>query len=238
MELAGLSKILFLDIETVSAYEYYHQLPEGLKKNWDKKAGFIDKSGELSPEELYSQAGIYAEYGKIVCISIGYIAFNKEIPEIRIKSYFGENEKKILSEFSNTIRKYFNNADNLLCGHNGKEFDFPYICRRMLVNKIQIPAILDISGKKPWEINLLDTMEMWKFGDYKNFVSLDLLANIFEIPTSKDDIDGSQVRDVYYKEKNLERIVNYCQKDVYTLIRVFLRLKGLNDEEFSKVEYL
>jgi DNA polymerase elongation subunit (family B) len=198
-----------------------------MQKLWTKKserlsANSNSQSEMVSPELLYSRAGIYSEFGKIICISVG--AFLKG--EFRIKSFFGHDEKVLLTEFADLLNKRYNKPEHLLCAHNGKEFDFPYMARRMLVLGIPIPTILDLSGKKPWEVSHLDTMELWKFGDYKNYTSLDLLAAIFDIPTPKDDIDGSQVADVYYKENDLPRIVHYCTKDVLTVAQIFRRYRG------------
>jgi DNA polymerase elongation subunit (family B) len=167
-----------------------------------------------------------AEFGKIICISLGIFSIQGKSASLRIKSIFGHDEKEMLHQFSALLNKQ---APTLMfCAHNGKEFDFPYICRRLLVNGIEIPVQLQLSGKKPWEINHIDTMELWKFGDYKHFTSLNLLAAILDIPTPKDDINGAQVRQVYYEEKNLDRIVTYCQKDVITTAQVLLKFKGMD----------
>lgn len=176
-----------------------------------------------SPAEMYENAGIFAEFGKIVCISVGYFAREREL---RIKSFYGDDEKELLNNFCGLLNQYFYSREHVLCAHNGKEFDFPYIARRMLVNGIRLPLILNTAGKKPWEVKHLDTMELWKFGDYKSFVSLNLLAAVFDIPTPKDDIDGSQVGEVYWKMHDLERIVQYCQKDVLTVAQIFLKYRN------------
>jgi predicted PolB exonuclease-like 3'-5' exonuclease len=215
--------ILFLDIETVPAYPSYAQVPEPYKKLWDLKARFIRKEKESDgPKETYRSAGIYAEFGKIICISVGYLRAG----QFRIRSFSGHDEKSLLEEFSKLVVKYFNKKDSQLCAHNGKEFDFPFIGRRMLVHGLTIPPILDLAGKKPWEVKLLDTMELWKFGDYKHYTSLTLLALVFDIPTPKDDMDGSMVYKVYWEEKNMDRIQVYCQKDVLTVAQVMQRMKG------------
>jgi len=227
LEKIDIENVLFLDIETVPAFAEYSQLNERLQKLWNKKAERLSAFNTVpdetvTPEQLYARAGIYAEFGKIICISVG--AFLKG--EFRIKSFSGDDEKVLVSEFAELLNKRYNRPEHLLCAHNGKEFDFPYMARRMIVLGIPIPQILDLSGKKPWEVNHLDTMELWKFGDYKNFTSLELLAAIFGIPTPKDDIDGSQVADVYYKENDLPRIVHYCTKDVLTVAQIFRRYRG------------
>jgi DNA polymerase elongation subunit (family B) len=215
--------VLFLDIETVPAYPDYASVPEPFRKLWDLKSRFIKKEKESDgPAELYRSAGIYAEFGRIICISAGFLRGN----DFRIKSFYGHEEKKLLEAFSALVVKHFNKKESLLCAHNGKEFDFPFIGRRMLVHGLPVPAILDLAGKKPWEVKLLDTMELWKFGDFKSYTSLSLLSAVFDIPTPKDDIDGSMVYGVYYKEKNMERIVTYCQKDVLTVAQILLRMQG------------
>jgi predicted PolB exonuclease-like 3'-5' exonuclease len=174
---------------------------------------------------MYGRAAIYAEFGKIICISAGYFTRSGNHWQFRIKSFYGDDEKCILEEFTQMLNRHFNNPDHLLCAHNGKEFDYPYISRRCLIHQVEIPRILNIAGKKPWEVTLLDTMELWKFGDYKAYTSLELLAAVFNIPTPKDDIDGSMVGDVYWKEKDIERIRHYCQKDIVTLAQLMLRFR-------------
>lgn len=227
--------ILFLDIETVPQYPDYATLPPNWQSLWDKKAALIRRKDDDTPENLYERAGIYAEFGRIVCISVGYIK-SGDMSEVRIKSFAGTDEKALLTEFAALFEK--SRQFTHLCAHNGKEFDFPYLCRRMLVNGVAIPGILNISGKKPWEVGHFDTMELWKFGDYKSFVSLDLLSAMFGIPTPKDDIDGSEVYGVYYRDNDLPRIVAYCEKDVLTLVRVFYKLHGETLPENVKTLFL
>jgi hypothetical protein len=230
MNYIPLQKLLFLDIETVPMVPAYDDMPERIKKLWDKKAGFLKREDDDTPESLFPRAGIYAEFGKIVCISFGMLIDGT----FRIKSFYGDEEKILLQDFATLLETNFSSKDFLLCAHNGKEFDFPYLSRRMLINGIALPEILDLAGKKPWEVAHIDTMELWKFGDFKNYTSLELLAAIFNIPTPKDDIDGSQVGTVYWEDKDLERIVTYCQKDVLTIAQLFLRYQGkplLEDEQ-------
>jgi len=228
LETIKLSNILFLDVETAPiVYEYKNLDPE-MKKLWDHKFRFQTTE---TAETHYKKAGIFAEYAKVICISVGF--FNEKT--FRIKSFFGDDEKKLLKEFTELLNKHYNRKDHLLCAHNGKEFDFPFLCRRLLLNSIKLPKTLNISGKKPWEINHLDTMELWKFGDFKNYTSLGLLAHIFQIPTPKDDIDGSDIARVYWEEKNMERIVAYCQKDVLTVARLLLRFMGESSIEDKNV---
>jgi 3'-5' exonuclease len=216
--------ILFLDIETVSQYETYNHLPDDWKALWDLKASILNRNKEQeTPESVYERAGIYAEFGKIICISCGYLQGQADARKLVIKSFADEDEKKLLRAFAEMLKNWSGDAEKFLCAHNGKEFDYPYICRRMIINGVGIPEILKIAGRKPWEVRHLDTMEFWKFGDYKNYTSLKLLARVLDIPSPKDDIDGAMVNDVYWNEKNVERIVHYCQKDVVTLAQVLLR---------------
>jgi uncharacterized protein YprB with RNaseH-like and TPR domain len=217
-----MERILFLDIETTSITESYFQLDARMQKLWDKKCERIEKTKEQTPDQLYQRAGIYAEFGKVICISVAYLREDN----LRIRSFINEEEKALLQEFADLLNGHFSKNNYRLCAHNGKEFDFPYLCRRMLVNGISIPKILNASGKKSWETSFLDTMEMWKFGDYKNYTSLNLLAAIFGIPSPKDDIDGSMIYETYWKLKNLERIKTYCEKDVLTVAQLFLRYRG------------
>lgn len=222
-----INNVLFLDIETVPQYSSYDQLPGEWKTLWDLKAQYLVRNKEdETTESVYPRAGIYAEFGRIVCISCGYINGNGPEKKIAIKSFAGDDEKRILFEFSDMIKKWAGDSQKFLCAHNGKEFDFPYLCRRLIINDLSIPSLLNMSGKKPWEVNHLDTMDLWKFGDFKSYTSLNLLAHSLNIPTPKDDIDGSMVWEVYWKEKNLGRIVTYCQKDVVTVAQIFLRMNG------------
>lgn len=224
LENIKITNVLFLDVETAPLVYKYNDLPEKIKPLWDSKFRpdrYRDNQKE-TPESLYKKAGVYAEFAKIICISVGY--FNDG--NFRVKSFSGHDEKTILEDFSVLLNKHFNRKEHQLCAHNGKEFDFPFLCRRMLINGLKLPKTLNIAGKKPWEINHLDTMELWKFGDYKNYTSLNLLAGIFNINTPKDDMDGSDVARVYWEEKNLKRIVTYCQKDVLTVAQLLLRFMG------------
>ncbi|MGB5436243.1 MAG: 3'-5' exonuclease [Maribacter sp.] len=231
-----LENILFLDIETVPEVADYAALDDAKKELWEHKSQYQRKE-EFTAEEFYDRAGIWAEFGKIICISVGYFHIKGDIREFRVTSFHGD-EAKLLKEFKNLLDTHFKYPKNLLCAHNGKEFDFPYIARRMIIHRINLPYKLDLFGKKPWEVPHLDTMELWKFGDYKHYTSLKLMANILGIPSPKEDIDGSMVRDVYYQDKDLERIITYCELDVVTTAQVFLRLRNaelLEDAEIKKI---
>jgi len=225
--MVNLSNILFLDIETVSQHDSLASAPEEWQKLWQLKAdNLLRYHADSNAESLYARAGIYAEFGKIICISCGVIQGGGGEKKLIIKSFSGEEEKELLQQFSEMLCKWAPNNSRYLCAHNGKEFDFPYLCRRLIIHGLKLPPCLNIAGKRPWEIPHLDTMELWKFGDFKNFTSLNLLARTLGIPTPKDDIDGRMVGDVYWKEKDLSRIITYCQKDVITVAQVFLRLQG------------
>ena len=231
------SKILFFDIETVPQTFDYSELDERGQGLWDRKTRFIQERENLNAEEVYEKAGIYAEFGKVVCISLGFVLQKEGETQIRIKSIANEDEIVLLQDFLDLLNSYYNSPDFLFCAHNGKEFDIPFLCRRILINNLKIPYMLNISGKKPWEIKHLDTMELWKFGDFKNYTSLDLLTYVFKIPTPKDDMDGSQVAKVFYQDKDLDRIIQYCEKDVVATIQLFRKYQGdpLIDEEFIQI---
>lgn len=232
---------LLLDIETVAAHASYDMLPERMQKLWDRRANSLRKGDETTPSSdfFYDKSAIYSEFGKVICIAFGGFYWNEEDEmAFKVRSFSGDDEVKLLLEFKALIEKY--RSDQLiLCAHNGKEFDFPYLCRRMLIHGIPIPKALQISGKKPWEIMHQDTMEMWKFGDYKNYTSLDLLAAVFDIPGSKNEMSGDQVTRVYYEEKDLPKICRYCREDVVVLAQVYLRLNGFNivhEDNIMRVE--
>ncbi len=232
----NLEHILFLDIETVPEKPSFSELTEEKQQLWEQKSKYQRKE-EYSAEEFYDRAGIWAEFGKIVCISVGYFSFKGNLRTFRLTTFHGE-EDRLLKEFKNLLNSHFSQTKHLLCAHNGKEFDFPYIARRMLIHQIILPYKLDLFGKKPWEVPHLDTMELWKFGDYKHFTSLKLMAHVLGIPSPKEDMDGSMVRDVYYGENDLDRIITYCELDVVTTAQVFLRLRNedlLSEEEIKKV---
>jgi 3'-5' exonuclease len=233
-----LNKVIFLDIETVPQQKEFDSLSDDQKKLWEQKAKFDSayKSGEISLSDTYQRAGIYAEFGKIICISFGYVVVEKGVRELRIKSIFDDNEKNLLFKLLKLIQSF--DKETLLCAHNGKEFDYPYICRRLLVNGLKIPKLLDLQNKKSWEVKHLDTMELWKFGDYKHYTSLDLLANIFNIESSKKEMDGSMVGKVYYEENNLKKIVEYCELDVWVLANVFLKLNSMDTISKAQTKFL
>ena len=232
----NLNHILFLDIETVPEEENFNNLTTIKKELFESKTAYQRKE-EFTPEEFYNRAGIWAEFGKIVCISVGYFIENTSNKTFRVTSFIGD-EKTILVGFKNLLDNHFNKQHHLLCAHNGKEFDFPYIARRMIIHQIGLPSKLNLFGKKPWEVPHLDTMELWKFGDYKHYSSLKLLTNILGIPSPKDDIDGSQVADVFYKEKDISRIKDYCEKDTIAVAQLLLRFNNediLKEDEIVKI---
>lgn len=223
-------KILFLDIETVPLVYRYSELDEQSKELWDKKWQY---SKDIVPEQQYSKAGIYAEFAKVLSIGLG--KFNKA-GQFHVSVIAGADEAKVLKQFANLLSEDFNSTQHALCAHNGKEFDFPFLCRRLIINNIPLPGILRIQGMKPWEVKHIDTLDLWKFGDYKHFTSLNLLAHVFGIPSPKENMDGSQVSKTWYEEKDLKKISDYCIKDVITLARVYRRFTGsgeLRDEQIN-----
>jgi len=232
----NLENILFLDIETVSETEKFSELDKTKQELWEAKSRYQRKE-EFSPEEFYDRAGIWAEFGKIICISVGYFTNQGDTRLFRTTSFYGE-EATLLKEFKNLLISHFSQAKHLLCAHNGKEFDFPYIARRMIINGIELPYKLNLFGKKPWEVPHLDTLELWKFGDYKTYTSLKLMTNVLGIPSPKDDIDGSEVYKTYYQDNDIDRIIIYCEKDTIAVAQIFLRLRGeriLDDDEIIHV---
>ncbi|MFW5890000.1 MAG: 3'-5' exonuclease [Marinilabiliaceae bacterium] len=218
-------KVMYIDIETVPEHPSFEELDEKMKELWERKSARTTRE-EISPADDYARAGIYAEFGKIICISAGVIKPENGERTLRVKSFYGDDEKKLLTDFASALKSFTSGPGTNICGHNVKEFDFPYIARRMIVNNLPLPSVLDVAGKKPWEVSFIDTLDLWKFGDYKHYTSLSLLTHILGIPTPKDDIDGSQVASVFYDENDVERIARYCEKDVLATTQLFLRLKG------------
>ena len=231
-----LENILFLDIETVPQHEHFSDLDIELQQLYADKTEYQRKD-EFTAEAFYDRAGIWAEFGKIVCISVGYFHNTEQGRSFRTTSFHGDEEQQLLA-FKKLLTEHYNKPQHVLCAHNGKEFDFPFIARRMIINGIKLPFKLDLFGKKPWEVPYLDTLELWKFGDYKHYTSLKLLTKILNIPSPKTDIDGSQVCEVFYKEKDIQRIVEYCERDVVAVAQIVLRLRNeqlLQENEVTSV---
>lgn len=226
---AETSNILFLDIETVPLVYRYNELDETTRDLWNRKWQF---QRDNTPEQHYAKAGIFAEFAKVVCIGLGYVHNNR----FRVTTYTDDNEQALLQRFAQLLNEKFNTDRNLLCAHNGKEFDFPFLCRRMLINAVPLPRMLRIQGLKPWQVPHIDTMELWKFGDIKNFTSLNLMAHVLGFPSPKDDIEGSMVAKVWYENNDPERIARYCRKDVITLARVYRRFAGEPNIEASDID--
>ncbi|MCQ2376006.1 MAG: 3'-5' exonuclease [Salinivirgaceae bacterium] len=218
--------IIFIDIETVGQHPTFADLNNTEQRLWERKMQWHIEKDNTTAAEIYNRAAIWAEFGKIVCISIGYIFTKDNCKTLRIKSFYGHSEREILLGFKTMIETRFNKSQYLLCAHNGKEFDFPYISRRMLVNGIRLPKILDYAGHKPWEVRHLDTLDLWRFGDYKHYTSLELLSSIFGIDSPKEEMDGSQVHEFYWQNDNLTAIAEYCQRDVITICQLMMRYKG------------
>lgn len=221
----NIKSILFLDIETAPRVYLFEDLDERGKELWTKKSKYLIKTEDDTPASVYEKAGIYAEFGKVVCVCAAYIAEEDGKEVLKQKTYADKEEKDLLQNFFEDINKL--PSQFYLCGHNAREFDIPFLCRRGLVNGLKLPTLLNLSGKKPWEVQHLDTLDLWKFGDYKHYTSLDLLAYVFDIPTPKDDIDGSMVKKIYWEDHDLERIIRYCEKDVLTLVNLYRKFSGL-----------
>lgn len=236
LDLVNIENILFLDIETVPIKLNFAELDEKGKELWEKKSSFFREESQTA-EQVYQRAGVFAEFGKVIVVSCGFFTILKGHNRVfRVKSFYGNNEKQLLEDFTKMVNRH---SSFIFCAHNGKEFDFPFLARRILINGITLPRQLNIHGKRPWEIPHLDTMELWKFGDYKNFTSLDSLSYVFGLPSSKDDIDGSMVSDLYYNGNQLERIVKYCEKDMITVARIFQFLRSelpLGEDEIEFVK--
>ncbi len=233
----NIEDVLFIDIETAPQHASYNEMSPDFQKLWDKKSTFF-RTDEQEPADVYERAGIYAEFGKIICISAGVVTQKLGERFYRVKSFCDDNEKKLLSQFNDMLDKFMSHPGKRICAHNGQEFDYPYIARRTLINGLALPKTLDIAGMKPWEVKdkLMDTLQLWKFGDYKNYTSLNLLCVVFDIPTPKDDIDGSQVAQVYYEEGELDRIIRYCEKDTLAVANLMLRYKGEDIIQMENME--
>ena len=231
-----LGNILFLDIETASSTESFAELDPRLQPEWIRKERLIRRESVLEPGELFfERAGIHAEFGKVICVGVGYFQVKKKEKKLNFRSkiFAQEEEKETLLELKALLEK----KKWILCAHNGKEFDFPYLCRRMLIQGIALPEPLQLAGKKPWEIRHLDTKELWRFGDYKYYTRLELLAAAFGIPSSKEGIDGSEVNPTYYQEKNIEKIKNYCLRDVEVTARIYLAMNPQSEPSDIEIEY-
>lgn len=234
----SLQNILFLDIETVPVVYRFDELPPHLQQHWDDKTRFIQQRDGLTPSQTYAKAGIYAEFAKVVCISTAFFHESSHGLKLRVKSYSGEDEKVLLESFAKLLSRHFTGEDKYLCGHNIKEFDLPFISRRMIVHSIGLPRALDLSGLKPWEVRHIDTLDLWKFGDYKHFTSLSLLTALLGVPSPKDDISGADVGRVYWEEGDLDRIRVYCEKDTIAVAQLLLRFKYLPLLKDEAVEYV
>lgn len=220
--------LLFIDIETVAQSISFAQLSKKWQLLWCVKAGHYMPEEE-TPEHFYTKrAAILAEFGKIICISVGYLNKEQEQLRLRIKSFYGDDEKQVLESFLHSANQWYKIRKHIrFCGHNIKEFDVPYICRRLLINGLVVPTYLNFQDMKPWETNITDTIHLWKFGDFKNYISLNLLAACLGVESPKNDMDGSMVGEMYWKKKDMMRIVKYCQADVVTVAQIIMRLKHL-----------
>ncbi len=217
-----ISRVLFLDIETARSHYSLKDMGTGMQEMWRHKANNLKGEVGNSPEERYiNRAAIYAEFGKVVCISFGLVYWQEGKAHLKVKSFYGEDESKILQDFKELLNDKLDGWK--LCAHNGKEFDFPFLGRRYLINQLEPPRVLQVQGKKPWEVPYLDTMDLWRFGDYKNYTRLELLCHVFEVPSPKEEVDGSQVGELFWEQKEWEKIARYCERDVIATVQVFLR---------------
>lgn len=222
-----LSKVLFLDIETVPMVGDWSALDERTARLFSDKTRWEQERNGKSAEELWGErGGILSEFGKIICIGLGSLHKDGSAWKLRVTSFHGHHEADLLERFRDLLERHYNTDDHWLCAHNGKEFDFPWIARRSIINRVPLPRLLDIGGLKPWEVGHIDTINLWSFGDRKNFTSLALLTHVLGIPTPKDDITGADVARVYHQDKDLERIATYCRKDVAATVQLYLRLRG------------
>lgn len=232
----AIEQFLVIDIETVPGVATFGELAQEMQALWAYKHEALRVTDLSTAESYETRAGIYSEFGKIVCISIGYFSKKGERLSLRLKSICGDDEGQLLQDFADLLDNHFRKEDYyIIAGHNVKEFDIPYLCRRMMINNIPLPYLLDLSGKKPWETSVVDTMHLWRFGDYKSYTSLKLMAHVLGIPSPKEDMEGKDVAGVYWQQRQLPRIVEYCQRDVVTVARLLLRFKEspliLGDED-------
>jgi len=239
LQFTDLSRILFIDIETVPESANFEDIDTNKQQLWRKKASNsswykknYDDDSESIAQSFCEKAGIYAEFSKVVCISLGYFVLKENaISYLKVKSFYSDNESEVLHSISNVLHTHYNKPEqDHLCGHNIKEFDVPFLCRRLLINRLPLPKLIDVAGAKPWQTTqFIDTLQLWKFGDYKNYTSLDLIASALHLPSPKNEMNGSQVRDVYYEQGDLVKIAKYCEQDVFTTARVYLALNGMSD---------
>lgn len=219
-------ELLFLDIETVPEYDAFSRLPEALQPLFLKKTERLRLADDTDEAHYFNTAGIYAEFGKVICITMGALQRDGNSYLLNLKTLADHQERPLLEAFLQVAASE-KNSKKKFCGHNIREFDIPYLCRRMLIQGMNLPALLDLSGKKPWEVPLIDTLQLWSFGDKKHYTSLKLLALLLGIDSPKEDIEGKDVGRIYWQEKDLPRIAAYCERDVITVAQVILRFKGL-----------
>ncbi|WP_260607501.1 ribonuclease H-like domain-containing protein [Chitinophaga polysaccharea] len=217
-----------MDIETTPAAPAIEHLSEDMQQLWREKMAKTAPVSGNDDSAYVDRAGIYAEFGKIVCISAGFFSLENNRYQLRLKSFYHDDEAVVLSGFLELINKFYAKYPRFqFAGHNIKEFDIPFICRRSVIHLLSLPQPLQLHGFKPWEVPMLDTLQLWRFGDFKHYISLKLLTAVMGIDTPKDDIDGSMVGKVYWEEKDLERIAAYCQKDVLAVAQLLLKFKRL-----------
>jgi predicted PolB exonuclease-like 3'-5' exonuclease len=224
LEHLKMDDILFLNLSTAPLAPSYAELSPLIRQLWHEKFRYLREPD--TPEKQYEKAGLYAEFGKIICLSLGFVKTQGNERQMRIKSFYGHQEKELLTAFLDLLNTRFNKKTQLLAAHNGKEFDFPFLCRRLLINQIPLPVMLDLSGKKPWEVPHIDTMDFWRFGETRHYASLELLAQLFQIPMTQARMDGKEIAQQYWKYSNWTDIVATCQADVVLTAQLLLRFRG------------
>ncbi len=235
-----LKQMVFIDIETIRGKKTYNDViteNPALDDYWQTKHTQIREKEPLSyghiedSAEMYEKmAALYPEWGQIVCISIGQIKFDEDGNPIKFttKSFSGLYEKILLEEFNETASKIMSKYPRMQwVGHNIKGFDMPYIIKRSLINGVRVPNVFHLQKQKPWESQLIDTNDVWKFNGW-NGARLGLLTEILNIPSPKQDMDGKMVSDVFWEDGDLNRISEYCEMDINATANVMLRISGMD----------
>lgn len=230
-----ITKILFLDIETVGISEDYDtcesdnpEIAQQFSKyfDWFQKRFPEDANVDIDAKNFMfrRRTALVPEFAKIVCVSVSFVT---DKGDIKSQTFSGDDEKKVLLD-SQTLLERCGKLGFYLCGHNLKNFDIPMLAKRMVINGLLPPSILPSYDTKPWEIKAIDTKEIWQFGSYTSIGSLDLMCTCLDIPSPKDgEITGEKVHDAYWNDGKLKEIAEYCERDVKVLVDVIKKLKEL-----------